>query len=40
MVEGDRALVANFELDTHTITLNVADVTVDVQPQHRQFLAP
>ena len=30
MVEGDRALVANFELDTHTITLNVADVTVDV----------
>ena len=29
MVEGDRALVANFELDTHDITVTVVDVTVD-----------
>ncbi len=27
IVEGDRALIANFELDTHTIALSVADVT-------------
>ena len=30
MVEGDRDLVANFELDTHTIVLSVADVTEDI----------
>ena len=29
MVEGDRALVANFELDTHDITVTIVDVTVD-----------
>ena len=29
MVEGDRELVANFELDTHDITVTVVDVTVD-----------
>ena len=29
MVTEDRALVANFELDTHTIELSVADITVD-----------
>ena len=30
MVTADRSLVANFELDTHTITLSVADVTTVV----------
>ena len=29
MVEGDRALVANFALDTHDITVTIVDITTD-----------